>query len=75
MKKERIKEKLRFIKERVEGKVGKNYIVIYYQEGKRLSYYSGNYLSEKRGSRLYYRKMDRSNQKFLLKSPHLLLEL
>lgn len=55
----------------IELKKGKNYIAVYFQEGKRLSYYSGNYL----GKGLYYRKMDRSSQKFIRKSPHFLFEL
>lgn len=70
-------QKLRIISigGREKLKKGKNYIVIYYQEGKRLSYYSGNYLKEKKDYRWYYRKMDRSNQKFFLESPHYLIEI
>lgn len=70
-------QKLRIVSigEKKELKKGKNYIVVYYQEGKRLSYYSGNYLKEKKKNRWYYRKMDRSIQKFFLESPHYLEEV
>lgn len=64
-------------KEKKRYKVGESYVVFYFQEGKRLGYYSGNLFhikDKKKGLSQYffYRKGDRSLQIFFLQSPSVL---
>jgi len=52
----------------MEGEKGKSAVVVYYQEGKKLVYYSGKRLKKN----YLYRKSDRSFQKWWVLGPSVL---
>lgn len=70
-KKEKIEKKLGKCENSLKKfRIGERIIVVYVQEGKRISYYIGNLLKEK--NLFLSRRVDRSFQKFRKGSPNLL---
>jgi hypothetical protein len=72
--KKRIEEKLGKKKRSLGSlKAGEKVMVLYVQEGKRISYYVGNFLKKKGSTFLLTRRVDRSFQAFPSMSPGVLL--
>lgn len=74
MKRDKIVKKLNVKKSSVSVSVGDPVFLFYYQEGKRLAYYTGILVKKNKKQWLVYRSSDRSFQQMPLKSPVFLIQ-